>query len=117
MRLQQTPGNICLLRFCLETEWGEEKELISTQLSSAKPRGLKEFAQPHDPSEALALRMKIMIFIGGTWYALLLHIQSSLNGYFKTFPMGKIGHVKMPGIQLSLPPREKRKKKKANRPP
>lgn len=54
-----------------------------------------------------------MILIRGAYYALVLHIQTSLNGYFLKFPTGKIGHVKVPGIQLSLPLREKKNKRKS----
>lgn len=38
----------------------------------------------------------------------------ALNGYLKKFSARKIGHVKMPGIQLSLPPRQKEKKNPKN---
>lgn len=94
-----------------DTKLGREKGLVSTHLSFAKSWGSEGFAGHCHPSWAFTSWMKIMIFIWGAYYALLLHIQTSLNGYFLQLPMGKIGHVKVPGIQLSFPTRDKKERK------
>lgn len=94
-----------------DTEWGKGKELVCV-LSFAKICGFEKLAQPFHPSKAFVSWMKMKIFIWRAYYALLWHTQTRLNGYLKKFSTRKIGHVKMPGIQLSLPSRQKIKRKK-----
>ena len=94
--------NLCSVRFCWERpSKGKEGWALPTSEAGGpgRPAGppAPEGCQFTDEDNDTHLRA-------------VLHIQTSLNGHLKKFPTGKIGHAKVPGIQLSLHPGERGKR-------